>query len=238
MEWLNEFLYKLRSLTRRADLERDLEEEMRLHVAMKAGDLEDPAAARRAFGNTTLLREESRQAWGWTWTERLIQDLRYALRVLRKTPAFTAIAIVTVALGIAANVTVFSFINALFLRALNVPYGDRLVRVYGESDGRVSANYNWSEYSYLRDHTSTLDTLAAHYSTAPLYVDINGEAGEIQGAVVSSDYFPMLGLKPALGRFFTADEDSVPDRDAVAVIGYGLWRSRFAGDAAIVGRSI
>ena len=233
MEWMHELWHKLRMLLRRGQAERELEEEMCFHLAMKGGD-----DAARAFGNVTLLREESRQAWGWTWIERLIQDLRYALRVLRKTPSFTAIALATVALGVAANVTVFSFIDALFLRSLDVAQGDRLVRIYGTDGRRVSMNVNYDEYRYLRDHTTTLDALAAHYSTAPFYVSIGSESGELQGAVVSNNYFPMLGLKPALGRFFTAEEDSVPDRDAVAVIGYGLWQSRFGGDPAVTSRSL
>src|SRR5260370_22673300 len=114
------------------------------HVSRKAAATGDPDAARRSFGNTTRLREECREAWAWMWIERLIQDLRYAIRVLAKTPTFTAIALATVALGVAANVTVFTFVDALFLRALNAEHGDRLVRIYGTDGRRLRMNVNYA----------------------------------------------------------------------------------------------
>src|SRR5256884_2400887 len=86
-------------------------------------------------------------------------------------------------------------------------------------------------------YLKSVDDLTTHYSTAPLYVSASGEIGEVQGAVVSSGYFPMLGLRPYLGRFFTLDEDSVPDRDAVAVIGYGFWRRIYSGDSHVIGKT-
>jgi predicted permease len=238
MRWLAETWRKLLMIARRDQLERDLEEEMQDHVARKAAELGDPHAARRALGNSTRLREESREAWAWMWIERLIQDLRYAFRVLTNSPGFTAVALLTVALATAGCVTVYSFIDALFLRSLNVEHADRLVRMYGTGKNSVNSEVSYAEYTHIRDHITALDSVTAHYSTAPLYVNINGEAGELSGAVVSSRYFPTLGLKPALGRFFSLEEDSVPDRDAVAVIGYGLWRSRFGGDPAVTGRSL
>jgi predicted permease len=238
MQWLAETWRKLLMIARRDQLERDLEEEMQDHVARKAADMGDPHAARRALGNATQLREESREAWAWMWIERLIQDLRYAFRVLTNSPGFTTVALLTVALATAGCVTVYSFIDALFLRSLNVEHADRLVRMYGTGKNIVNSEVTYAEYAHIRDHITTLDSLTAHYSTAPLYVNINGEAGELSGAVVSSSYFPTLGLKPALGRFFLPEEDSVPDRDAVAVIGYGLWQARFGGDPAVTGRSL
>jgi predicted permease len=168
----------------------------------------------------------------------LNQDLRFALRMFRRAPAFTSIAVITIALGIAANVTVFSFIDALFLKELPVKDPSRLVRIFGTDRSKEHREFSYSEYANLRDHATTVDQLITHYSTAPFYVNANNRAGEVQGAVVSANYFPTLGVTPNLGRFFTAQEDLVPDRDAVAVIGYGLWRDWFGADAAVVGKTM
>jgi predicted permease len=169
---------------------------------------------------------------------RLNQDLRFALRMFRRTPGFTFVAVITITLGIAANVTVFSFIDALFLKELPVKDASRLVRIFGTDRNKHHREFSYSEYANLRDHATTIDQLVTHYSTAPLYVTANGQAGEVQGAVVSANYFPTLGVAPSLGRFFTTQEDAVPDRDAVAVIGYGLWRNWFGADQAVVGKTM
>jgi predicted permease len=170
----------------------------------------------------------------------LLQDLRYGIRLLRKKPGFTAIAVLTLALGIGANTTIFSFIDTLFFRPLPVHEPERLVKVYDQrNDGRQSElSFAYAEYAYIHDHSTAFEALAAHYSTAPLNVVADGDAQEVQGAVVSANYFPMLGVQPYLGRFFLADEDAVPDRNAVAVISFDYWQRRFAGDAAIVGKPV
>ncbi len=168
----------------------------------------------------------------------LLQDLRYAIRTFRRTPGFAIISACTIALGIAANVTVFSFIDAVYLRELPVRNADRLVRVIGKDRSRETRFFAYPAYQYLRDHSQTLDQLVAHYSTAPLYVSAGGRTAEAQGAVVSANYFPALGVTPHLGRFFEPREDATPDRDAVAVIGYGLWRSWFGAAAGAVGKTI
>ncbi|HVT19394.1 MAG TPA: ADOP family duplicated permease [Thermoanaerobaculia bacterium] len=179
---------------------------------------------------------------GWTWLDRLAQDLRYAVRILRQSPGFTVAALATIGLGIAASVTVASFVDALFLRSLPVPDAGRLVNVAVGRAGDMDATVGYDEYAYLRAHATTIDHLAAHYSTAPLYVAVDQrwgqESGEVQGAVVSSSYFAALGLRPWRGRFFTAREDAVPDRDAVAVIGYDFWRRKLASDPAAIGRTL
>jgi predicted permease len=167
----------------------------------------------------------------------LLQDLRYAARQVRKSPGFTTIAVVTIAIGMAANVSVFSFMDALFLRSVPAKDPSRLVRIVApEHDG--GGLFSYPEYAYLRDHLTTLGLLSAHYSTAPLYITANGETGEVQGAVVSSSYFEMLGMRPELGRLFTMEEDSVPDRDAVAILGYGFWQRVFGGDPKISGKTL
>lgn len=169
---------------------------------------------------------------------RLCQDLRFALRMFLRAPGFTSIAVITIALGMAANVTVFSFIDALFLKELPVKDPSRLVRIFGTAQNKEHREFSFSEFANLRDHATTMDQLVTHYSTAPFYVNANNQAAEVQGAVVSANYFPTLGVAPYLGRFFTAQEDAVPDRDAVAVIGYGLWNSWFGADPTVLGKTM
>jgi predicted permease len=167
----------------------------------------------------------------------LIQDWRYGLRMLRKFPGFTAVAILTAGLGIAANVTVFSLVDSLFLRSVPAKNPKRLVRILApENDG--GGYFSIPEFLYLRNQTKTVEELTADYSSAPLYISANGETGEVQGAVVSSGYFSMLGLQPYTGRFFTGGEDSVPDRDAVAVLGYGFWQRIYRGEPGVLGKTL
>jgi predicted permease len=166
----------------------------------------------------------------------LLQDLNYGSRVLRKNLGFTILAVVTIGLGIAAIVTVFSFVDALFLRSVPAKDPAGLVRILAPEDGGEGL-FSIPEYAYLRQHAKSLQ-IAAHYSTAPLYISANGETGEVEGAVVSSNYFSLLNLKPRLGRFFTPAEDSVPGHDAVAVLGYGLWRNMYGGDPEVLGKAV
>jgi predicted permease len=222
---------------------RDLEQAIREHIEMETQDNigrglspEDArAAAMRKFGNVTRVKEETREVWSLVWLDRLGQDLRFGLRMLRNSPGFTAIALVTIALGIAANVSVFSFVDALFLRTVPAKDPAGLVRLTA-SGVEGSRYFSYPEYAYIRDHAKTLQMATAHYSTAPFYVTVNGSTGEVQGAVVSSGYFDILGLRPYLGRFFTPADDSVPDRDAVAVVGFGFWQRAFGGSPNVAGK--
>ena len=234
----------LRSLFRKEQVGRELDEELNgfLEVAaeekMKQGMSRKDAlrAVRLERGSLEGTKEVVRSA-GWeSFVETLWQDLRFAARILGKNPGLTLVAVLTTALGIAANVTVFSVVDALFLRSVPAKNPERLVRILApENDG--GGSFSVPEFRYLREHSKTVDELTAHYSTAPLYVSANGETGEVQGAVVSSSYFPMLGLHPYLGRFFTPDEDSVADRGAVSVLGYGFWRRIYNGDPDVLGKT-
>ncbi len=234
----------IRNLILHSRIKRELAEEVESHIEERIADLREAGMrehearqkARREFGNATLYTEIGREVWAWTSLEILWKDLRYAFRVMRQSLGFTAVAVITLGLGIGANTTIFSFIDAFFLRPLPVEDPFRLVVVYGNPN--PYSGFCYPEYSYFRDHAMVFSGLAAHYSTAPLNVVTDGDSKEAAGAVVSGNYFSVLGVKPLLGRFFAADEDAVPDRDFVAVISHGLWQKRFAGDPAIVGKQI
>jgi len=166
----------------------------------------------------------------------LVQDLRHGFRVMDKTPGFTVAAILTLALGIGAVITVVSFSDAVFLRKLPVPNADKLVRVALAPYGNWTTSYR--QYAIFRDHNQSFQTLAAHYSTAPLYVRANGVSNEVESAVVTWNYFLLLGIQPALGRFFNAEEDSVPMRNPVVVISYDFWQARYRGDLRVLGQTM
>src|SRR5215831_12865466 len=188
------------------DLDQEIQEHIERETLDNIGRGMSPEDARRAalrkFGNVLRVREQTREVWISVWFDELLLDIRCGLRVLGKAPGFTAVALVTIALGVAANVSIFSVADALFLRSVPAQDPAGLVRISApEAEG--GGFFSYPEYAYIRDHAKTLQMVAAHYSTAPLYVTANGATGEVQGAVVSSSYFKMLGLRPHLGRFFT-----------------------------------
>ena len=165
------------------------------------------------------------------------QDLRYALRRIKDTPLFTLAAIATLALGLGVNSAVLSLANTIFLKTLRVPDASRLVYVDRTRPDRPPQEYGLSypDYVYYRDHVSTFAGLAAHYATAPLHVSRQEGGFSAFGSVVTVNYFDVLGLRPSLGRFFTSEEDRVPGRNPVAVLGHDLWRTRFGSDRTILG---
>lgn len=244
MLWARRFWLKLQGLFGRNRNAQRLDDEIQFHLEQQIAEnlaagispQEARYAAMHTFGNPTYLKEETRITWGWVWLEQIAQDLRYAARMLCKSPRVALVAILTTALGIAANVTVFSVVDAFFLLSVPATNPDGLVRILApENDG--GGYFSVPEFRHLREYAKSVDELTAHYSTAPLYVSANGELGEVTGAVVSSGYFSLLGLHPYLGRFFTPEEDSVADRDAVAVLGYGFWQRIYDGDPSVIGKT-
>ncbi|MEO5894505.1 MAG: ABC transporter permease [Vicinamibacterales bacterium] len=168
----------------------------------------------------------------------LTQDLALAFRLLRRQRGFTLAAALTLAVGIGANASIITLLDATFLRPLAVPDAERLVHVYQRRDTSGPYPIALADYFYYREHATTFEVLAAHYPTSPLHVIIGGEPLSTIGAVATASYFDALGIEPLLGRWFSEDEDRVPDRDAVAVISEALWQQRFAADPAILGRSL
>jgi predicted permease len=166
------------------------------------------------------------------------QDVRYALRSFAKSPGFTAAAVGVLALGIGATTAILSLVDTLYVRTLPVPDPSRLVEVYQVRTPGEYFNLSYPDFGFYREHARSFSGLAAHYSSAPINLTLGDRSGEINGSVVSESYFRVLGIRPALGRFFRAEEDAVPGRDPVAVVGYGLWQDRLGGDPAVLGRSL
>ena len=202
MQKLVELWRRVLFLLRRGRFDREMSEEMRFHLEMKAeeyvegGMTEEEAlyAARRGFGNQTLLREASREVWGFRMIETLLRDVRYAARVLLKSPGFTLVAVVTLALGIGANTAIFSFVNAVLLRPLPVKEPERLVYVFG---GSRTNPYNVSSYpDYLdyRDRNHVFSDLIA-YSSITLSLNDSERADTASGLIVTGNYFDALGVR-------------------------------------------
>ena len=167
----------------------------------------------------------------------LWQDVRYGVRMLWKSPGFTAIAVVSLALGIGANTSIFSFVNAVLLRPLPVAHPEQLVYVFS---GNRTTPYNVSSYpDYVdfRDKNEVFSALIA-YSPITLSLNSNDQADQISGLIVTGNYFDALGVRARAGRTFLPEEDGAPGAHPVAVISYGLWQSRFAGDPQIAGRQL
>lgn len=168
----------------------------------------------------------------------LLSDVRYGLRNFVKRPGFTAIAVVTLALGIGANTAIFSLINTVLLRPLPVPHPEQLTEVYGTvhngADYTIQSYLNYKDY---RDRNDVFSGLIA-YRFAPMSISQESRNERVWGYLVSGNYFEVLGVQPFLGRYFTAEEDKTPGTYPFAVISYGCWQKRFASDRSIVGQTL
>ncbi|HSR50421.1 MAG TPA: ADOP family duplicated permease [Acidobacteriota bacterium] len=244
---LDDLIYRLRSLFRREQVEHELDEELKFHFHCQMDEFLEAGMSRRealrqarlAFGGLDQIKEECRQARGVSALETTIRDTVYSLWGLCRTPVFSVVAVLTLALVTGALATSFNLSYGFFFRPLPVAQADEIVAVaatrrHGTERGFVS----YPDYAHFRQHARTLKGLAAHYSTAPLFAVTAERAQEINGAVVSANFFPLLGIRPQLGRFFRANEDSVPGQHPVAVVGYSLWRDWFASSRDVLGRTL
>src|SRR6266550_3327922 len=171
--------------------------------------------------------------------ENLVQDVKYSVRVLLKSRGFTAVAILTLALGIGANAAIFSLVNAVLVRPLPVEEPDKLVEIFtSSSSGDPWSRSSYPDYLDLREQKNTFSGVIA-YSNIPFNLSTGGgEAERVNGAIVSGNYFSVLGVPSYLGRAFLADEDQTPGAKPVAVISHRLWQSRFGRDSAIAQKTV
>jgi predicted permease len=262
MSWLK----TPRSLLRRKRMECDLDEELRFHLEMKIDDYiasgmtpeEAHYGALRAFGNAGLKREETRDMWGWIFLEHLSQDVRYALRAMRRSPGFTAVAVLSLALGIGANTAIFSLIDAVLLKMLPVQNPQQLLQLNWVSQGwpngiindlsgnwgkdkngrSTSTSFAYPGYEQIRTKNQVFSgVLALAANSSDLNVGYRGVPGRAEGELVSGTFFSTLGVEPILGRALTPDDDRLGASPA-AVIGYGYWERRFGRDPGVLGRTI
>ena len=169
--------------------------------------------------------------------DNFVQDIRYAARGLRKAPAFTIVALLTLALGIGVNSAIFSVVNAILFRPLPVERPEQLVDIYGrESNSSAHETSSYPNYLAYRAQTTTLSSLIA-YSNFFAHLSIDGSSDLVVGEMVSDNYFNTLGIRPALGRVFTAEESAGIGASALAVISDRLWKNRFAGTPNVIGKT-
>ena len=238
MNWLTQLLS-------RRQIHSDLSDEIRQHIEERTeafiaeGMSREDAilVARREFGNVTLFEECSHDIWRWSLVENFLADLGYALRQLRKAPAFTATAVLTLALGIGANTAVFSVVNAVILHPLPYPEPDRLVSVQSR-DIRGTPHprtLSYPDFFDFRKYNRVFDYVVC-YRDRDFALSGTSMPVSLSGEVVSANLFSLLKMQPALGRGFLREEEKAGQR--VAVLSYRLWKEQFSGDRDIVGRTI
>lgn len=242
-------LRRLLFFFQRNQFDRDLKDELRFHEEMKAHALADAdglsgdearAAARRRIGNPLRLREQSREPWTFPTVETLAQDVRHALRLMRRDPSFTVTALATLALGIGFNTAIFSVAYGVLWRALPYPNPDRLVVFTSsqQTEKGVKTFSTWAPVTYeaLRLRVTALDHLAA-YSSIDAQLTGRGEPLQVPALDVSPNFFATLGVTPARGRAFLTDA-AAPDDDRTAIVSDRLWRASLGADPAIIGQPI
>ena len=236
---------QLQSWWRGERLDRELNAEVRFHIEMETekyvGEGVAPAEARRRalrnFGPMEKHKEETRDARGLMWVEELIQDARYSVRSFLKSPGFSAIAIVTLALGIGANTAIFSVINAAFFAPYGINQPERLVRLWGQDLQRNITQLGLSvpKYELIRDQQTSFESFGATTGLAQTLLLNGREPIQVNGALSTASFLDAFGATPLAGRFFRADEER---GNAVAVLGEDLWRARFGASPAIIGQPI
>ena len=254
----------LRSLLRRGHLEQDMDEELRFHLETRTADLmreglSPEAAIRQArleFGPVATHKDEMRNSLNLRWVDDLWCDLRYAARILRKSPGFTAIAVGSLALAIGANTTIFSIANEMLYERLGVPHpeqlrlftliGDKNVAVHSSwgtwnrlTDGRTTFNsFTYPIYQQLKKDNRVLQDIFAFKDIGRANVTVDGEARAVQLELVSGNFYEQMQVTPALGRAILSSDDSVPSAGAVTVISDGFWQRSFGRSPNVIGKVI
>jgi macrolide transport system ATP-binding/permease protein len=235
---------RLRALFRRDRVARELDDEIQFHldqqiaenVASGMNRQEARYAAVRAFGNPTILKEETQDTWGWMWLENFVQDVRFGLRTLRRNPGFTVLVILCLTLGIGANAAVFSWVEGILIRPYPlVSHQERLVALAGTvGDGRDETS--WPDLLDVQRSCTLCEALFVSNITGAT-LSIGERAQTLTGSIVSANYFDAIGVHPTLGRGFDPGEDTGREAHPVVVISYHLWQTRFKGDPEVIGKT-
>jgi predicted permease len=243
-DMLSDIRFRLRSLFRRDAVENDLSEELRFHFNRQVEKFQESGmshgeARRRArleLGGAEQIKEEYRDLSGVRFLEILLQDIHYALRIMRKSPGFVMVAVLTLALGIGANTAIFSVVNSVLLNPLPYPHPEQIVTLH-----ESKPNFRYGAISYLnfrdwqRDN-HTFSAMAIERGKNYNYSG-NGPTERVRGGLVSSDFFSILGVRPMIGRLFAPDEDE-PSASPVVLLGAGFWSQRFGSSTTVLGQSI
>ncbi len=245
MNSLRVFFSRLRNLSRREQLERELNDELDAHLELHTADNlragMSPAEARRVallkLGGLEQTKESVREQRTLLFLETFVQDIRLALRMLRKSPGFTTVAVLTLALGIGANTAIFSAVNSVLLRSLPFPHPSELVDISARSTlyDFTSLGMSLPDIAEVRSGASSFAALAT-YQDSPRELSGGSSPVRLESTEVSEDFFPVLGIRPLHGRTFTSSDLQSGSR--AVVLGYSLWRERFGGDPSTIGKTI
>ncbi len=237
----------VRALFEKSKLDREMGLEMHSHIEMQtrenleAGMKPDEArrAAHRQFGSIESIKETCREQRGVSWIENLVRDVGFGGRMLRNNPGFTAVAVLTLALGIGANTAIFTLANFALFGSSPAEKADELVSVFfGDSRGQGTSNHSYADYmDYRRETTDVLSGIAA-FTPVPANLLVGQGTERISVGLVSDNYFSVFGLRPIVGRAFSPDENRTPGAHPVAVISESLWRRQFAGDRELTTKTI
>lgn len=229
MNWLRMFQFG----RRRDELQEEIDAHLRMaiHDRIERGESENDArqSVLREFGNLPLVEDVTRNTWGWTRLERLVQDFRLALRRLRKSPGFTITALLTLALGIGASVVAFSMLNGVLLRPLDVPHPEELLQIGTEE--------SYPDYRDYQDRNQSFTGMLA-YKIVDVGIDIDNSVSATWGNGASGNYFDVLGLQPCLGRFFHASDEHGLGSAPYIVLSYDFWRRRFGASPQVLGKVV
>ena len=248
MRSLKRFFARLANLATRRSQDERLREEIDEHIALQTAEnlragLSPVEARRRAmvkFGGVEAMKQEYRALRGLLLIETLLQDVRYAIRSLRRTPGLTAFVVITLALGIGMTAGTFSMVDGLIFRPYPVPHPSGVVTLVSTTHDSNFDDFSYREYLDIREKTKSYDGVIANAGMQA--VGFSAEPGATPrikgGMMVSGNFFHVLGVEPRLGRGFREDEDQVPGRDAVVVLGPAFWKREFASDPAVLGRTI
>ncbi|PYT51411.1 MAG: permease [Acidobacteria bacterium] len=255
MKWLRELTRRLSMVVHRRQFDADLEEEMRLHLELRKQEriesgvtAEDArAAARRRFGNPTVLREKSHTAWGWEWLEELVQDVNYGAWAMLRSPGITLVALLSLALGIGANTAIFSLMDTVMLKSLPVKDPARLVLFGNGLDQGISDGfpnpwlYSYHFYREMQKKNQVFSDVAAAFSmTDRAHGSVEGrnDAEPMNIQLVSGTYFPMLGVEAMIGRALTDEDDRTKGGHPVAVVSHAWWARSLARDPSVLGKKL
>lgn len=235
---MNRFAKKLRMLWHRRQLERDLDDELRFHLAMKTEEAGDPVEAERRLGNAIGLKEDCRAIWTFATLETWWQDIRYAIRTLGRTPGFVAAATVALALGIGADTAIFTIATGALTWDLGLDHVDRIVLVNLTDTTRGQGfGMSYPDFRDFRSQTKSLTGLAAYQFASVNLSDNRSFPERCWRARMSANGFFVSEQKPAIGRIFS-DDDERPGAPAVVVLSHHVWQERYAGDPAILGKTV
>jgi len=232
-------------LGRRSQFDRELDDEIRFHIETRAEELKRdgvPACealerARREFGPRARSAEDSRAPWRFQWIEDLWRDLTYGARAFAKSPGFTAIAILSLGIGVAANYVMFTVVDFSLLRPPRIPHPNEIVALVSTAKDSNGTPVSYPDYAAVRGRSRSFEALAAFTAVSASFAAHPGETPRMKdGKLVTSNFFSVLGAQPELGRTFTAEEERARGNDLVTILSHSCWQESFGADPGVPGK--